>query len=65
MQRTRRRLSQAARPARRRGPREQEVVELNSKMSVRMNETKSKKSGSKNLILDLGQMQKYQDSIGC
>jgi hypothetical protein len=65
MQRTRRRLSQAARPARRRGPREQEVVELNSKMSVRMNETKSKKSGSKNLILDLGRMQKYQDSTGC
>jgi len=34
---------QAARPARRRGDREQKAVELNSKVPVRMNETKRKK----------------------
>ena len=37
------RLGQAARLARRRGNREQEVVELNSKVPCGMNETKSKK----------------------
>jgi 5-methyltetrahydropteroyltriglutamate--homocysteine methyltransferase len=37
------RLGQAARPARRRSAREQEVVELNSKCLCGLNETKSKK----------------------
>ena len=37
------RLGQAARPARRRGDREQEVVELNSKVSVREQERQSVK----------------------
>jgi hypothetical protein len=36
------RLGQAARPARRRGDRKQEAVELNSKCLCGMNETKSK-----------------------
>jgi hypothetical protein len=37
------RLDHAVRPARRRGHREQEVLELNSKVLCGMNETKSKK----------------------
>ena len=37
------RLGEAARPARRRGDREQEVVELNSKLPVRAERHKSKK----------------------
>src|SRR5688572_326568 len=40
---------QAARPARQRGNREQEVVELNSKVPCGLNETKAGKSRSKSL----------------
>jgi len=56
------RLGQAARPARRRGAREQEVVELNSKLPVRMreNEKEETRSTSEPSFLPSRQCQKQR-----
>ena len=57
------RLGQAARPARRRGDREQEVVELNSKCLSGMNETRSK-SLIRDFPLEQCQGLKRRDPLG-